>query len=66
MVEKIERFNQSGMMEGGTTIGAKHFTSMKQDVLDLCESRYDAKIKKCCNEQTIEVRVYTSTDRYAS
>lgn len=55
MVEKIERFNQSGVMEGTTAFGAKHFTSMKQDVLDLCESRYDAKVKKCCNEQPLQV-----------
>lgn len=55
MVEKIENFNQSGRMEGATAIGTKHFTSMKQDVLDLCESRYDAKMKKCCEEQSLEV-----------
>lgn len=55
MVEKIEHFNQSGAMEGAKAIGSKHFTSMKQDVLDLCESRYDAKMKKCCEEQSIEV-----------
>ena len=57
MVEKIEKFNRFGTMEGATTIGTKHFTSMKQDVLDLCESRYDAKIKKCCEEQSVEVSV---------
>lgn len=57
MVEKIEKFNQFGTMEGATAIGTKHFASMKQDVLDLCESRYDAKIRKYCEEQPVEVSV---------
>lgn len=55
MMVKIDNFNQSGVMEGATAVKANHFTSMKQDVLDLCDSKYDAKIKKCCAEQPIEV-----------
>lgn len=57
MVKKIENFNQSGTMEGATAIGTKHLSSMKQDILDLCDSRYDAKVKKCCEERSIEVSV---------
>jgi hypothetical protein len=55
MVEKIENFNRSGVMEGATVNKAKHYTSMKRDVLDLCDSRYDAKVKKYCEEQSVEV-----------
>ena len=55
MMVKIENFNQTGVMEGARAVQVHNFTSMKQDVLDLCDSRYDAKIKKCCAEQSIEV-----------
>ena len=59
MVEKIEKFNKSGKMEGATYFGAKHFTSMKQDVLDLCDSRYDAKVMKYCKDENMKVRSET-------
>lgn len=59
MMVKIENFNQTGVMEGATAIQGHNFTSMKQDVLDLCDSRYDAKMKKCCAEQSIEVLLAT-------
>lgn len=54
-MDKIEHFNQSGVMEGTTSIGVKHFTSMQQDVLDICDAKYVAEIKKHSTQQPAEV-----------
>ena len=57
MVDKIEKFNATGAMEGasGSEKGAKLYSSMKQEVMDMCESKYDAEIKKYCIDQPNEV-----------
>ena len=61
MVDKIEKFNTTGEMEGGPTSKnkAKLYSSMKQEVIDMCESKYDSEIRKYCIEQPTEVRVNT-------
>lgn len=56
MVDKIEKFNATGLMEGApSAAGAKLYSSMKQEVMDMCESKYDAEIRKYCIDQPTEV-----------
>lgn len=44
MVNKIERFNKTGEMDGATKI--KNFTSIKMQLLAKCDAKYDAVIRK--------------------
>ncbi len=57
MVDKIEKFNATGEMEGvsGSSKGPKVYSSMKQEVMDMCESKYDAEVRKYCIDQPTEV-----------